>query len=108
MLKNEPKIFEPMSIVMIMSMETKIFGQFVTILWRIFYDGRFSMILTNLEIINEQLIHLNAIRPLKKIKIFLLAFGVFIHFSAHMIRPIDIIINVKSFGYIDRVMIIIV
>lgn len=93
-----------MSIVMIVSMEMKICGQLITILWRIFHDHQMSMILTNLEIIYEQLMHLNVVKPMSKKKILILMFGVLIHFSAHLIRPIDIILNVKQFGPVDRVM----
>jgi len=92
-----------MSIVMIISMEIKILGQFLTIFWRIFYDKRLSIMLINLEDTYEQLKHLKLITPLTKRSVLLLFIGVNFHFALHLIRPFDIILNAPKLNVMDRV-----
>ena len=49
------------SIIMISCFELIFIGKFVSHIWRIFYDNKLSIVLTNLETIHEKLIRLNVV-----------------------------------------------
>eukprot|EP00102_Acyrthosiphon_pisum_P026142 XP_016663352.1 PREDICTED: uncharacterized protein LOC100571686 isoform X1 [Acyrthosiphon pisum] len=49
------------SIIMISCFEIIFIGKFVSHIWRIFYDNKLSIVLTNLETIHEKLIRLNVV-----------------------------------------------
>lgn len=102
-LKYESNLLEPMSIVMIMSMELKYFGQLISLMWRIFYENHLSKLLTKLEDIHEQLRTLHIFKPMKNNSVWLFGTGVFLHFAIHMIRPIDVIISVNNLSSMNWV-----
>jgi len=99
----ESKILEPMSIVMIISMELGIIGQLLTVVWRIYYDKQFSVILIKLEDTYEQLKSMKLIRPLTNGTIYLHFVGFIIYFALHMVRPLDNILHVKNLSFLNRV-----
>uniref|UniRef100_A0A2S2NCB2 Gustatory receptor n=1 Tax=Schizaphis graminum TaxID=13262 RepID=A0A2S2NCB2_SCHGA len=61
----DKEISEVTSLVMIICVELVMIGKFVSLIWRVFFDEKLSIILTKLEKIHEKLIRLNMVGAMK-------------------------------------------
>lgn len=99
--KHESKILEPMSIVMVISMEMKVSGQLLTVVWRAIHDGELASALDKLDNAYRRIDAAGA--SLHPAAVLLVVAGVCGHFVVHMIRSLDIAFNVPNLRFVERV-----
>lgn len=84
-------MLEPISIVMIVSVELKLLGPLFSIIWRIFTDNRLLFIMTNFISTHEVLRHLNSEVSVNAVAFRIFIFGLFVHFMIHVLSVIGFV-----------------
>lgn len=89
---------------MVISMEMKVFGQLLTMVWRAFHDGQLGVALVKLDNTHSRLERLGAAGASPHpATVWLVVAGVCGHFIVHMIRSLDIAFNVPNLRFEERV-----
>jgi len=87
------------SVVMICCFELMLIGRFISHIWRLFFDNRLSIVLTTLETIQEKLIKLNVVKPMKLKNNWFIIIGIIVYFIIMNIPLIHWIITEFRYSY---------